>query len=183
MVLTDYEDIRAFTLDETRQQELLTCQNECSFVWSTKDGWPVGVIMNYVWRDGKIWLTSSRQRKRIAAVQRDDRVSIIISGLGTPMGSGKTVTFKGHCRLLEDDETKAWFYQALAAAVFPGNDRRRKNFTRFLNSPARVILEVTPVRTTSHDSDKLSATASKTLKQEREADQGDIPLSTKRTVG
>lgn len=61
MVLTDYEDIRAFTLDETRQQDLRTCQNECSFVCSTKDGWPVGVIMNYVWRDGKIWLTQANR--------------------------------------------------------------------------------------------------------------------------
>lgn len=182
MSVTDYEDVRAFTLDQTRQHELLTAQNECSFVWSTKDGWPVGVIMSYVWRDGKIWLTSSRQRKRINAVQRDDRVSIIISGLGTPMGSGKTVTIKGHCRLLDDDEIKAWFYPALAAAIFPGNERRQQNFTRFLDSPGRVILEVTPVATISHDIDKLSAAASRTLRQEREAGSDD-PRSFHQTLG
>lgn len=182
MGLTNYEDVKAFTLDDTRLQELLTSQNECSFVWSTKDGWPVGVIMSYVWRDGKIWLTSSRQRKRISAVQRDDRVSVIVSGLGTDIGSGKTVTFKGHCRVTEDDATKAWFYPALAAAIFPGNERRQQNFTRFLDSPGRVILEVSPVGTISHDIDKLSAAASKTLKDEREASQSAVPLSTKRSV-
>lgn len=180
MPLIDYEDVRAFTLDEARQHDLLTSQNECSFVWATKDGWPVGVIMSYVWHHGKIWLTSSRQRKRIKAVQRDDRVSIIISGLGTPMGSGKTVTFKGRCRLHDDEETKSWFYPALAAAIFPGNERRQQNFTRFLDSPGRVILEVTPVGTISHDIDKLSAAASRALK--REAGSDDSPLSTKRSV-
>lgn len=168
MALSDYEDVTGFTLDDARQHDLLTSQNECSFVWSTKDGWPIGVIMSYVWRDGKIWLTSSRQRKRISAVRRDDRVSIIVSGLGTPMGSGKTVTLKGHCRLLDDEQTKAWFYPALAAAIFPGNERRQQSFGRFLDSPGRLILEVTPVGTISHDIDKLSAAASATLKQERE---------------
>lgn len=168
MPLHDYEDVKSFTLDDDRMQELLTTQNECSFVWSTRDGWPVGVIMSYVWRDGRLWLTSSKQRKRIAAVQRDDRVSVIVSGLGTPMGSGKTVTLKGRVRLHEDADTKSWFYPALAAAIFPGNERRQQSFSRFLDSPARVILEVTPVGSISHDIDKLAAAASATLRAERQ---------------
>jgi general stress protein 26 len=176
--LTDYEDVTAFTLDAARQEELLTSQNECSFVWATKDGWPVGVIMSYVWRDGRLWLTSSRQRKRVPAVRRDGRVSVIISGLGTPMGPGKTLTVKGRCTVREDDACKEWFYPALAAAIFPGNERRQQNFTRFLDSPGRVILEVAPVATISHDIDKLSAAASETLKEERAASG----LSTKRSV-
>lgn len=182
MALENYEDVTGFTLDDSRMQELLASQNECSFVWSTKDGWPVGVIMSYVWRDGRIWLTSSRQRKRISAIRRDDRVSVIISGLGTAIGAGKTVTFKGHVRLHDDAETKQWFYPALAAAIFPGNVRRQQNFSHFLDSPGRVILEVTPVGTISHDIDKLAAAASETLRKEREADSDQPPLSTKRSV-
>lgn len=181
-MLNDYEDVRAFTLDGQRMQELLAGQNECSFVWSTRDGWPVGVIMSYVWRDGKVWLTASRRRKRIAAIQRDERVSIIVSGLGTPMGPGKTVTLKGRCRLRDDDETKAWFYPALAAAIFPDNPRRQQNFSRFLDSPGRVILEVTPVGTISHDIDKLAAAAAETLRRERDTSRDGSPLSTKRSV-
>ena len=173
MAVHDYEDVRAFTLDDDRMTALLTSQNECSFVWSTRDGWPVGVIMSFVWRDAKLWLTSSRQRKRIAAVERDDRVSVIVSGLGTDLGPGKTVTLKGRCRLRTDAETKAWFYPALAAAIFPGKERRQQNFTRFLDSPGRVILEVTPVGTISHDIDKLSAAASETLRSERRDASGE----------
>lgn len=181
MGLDDYEDVRAFTLDDERLAELLKAQNECSFVWSTKDGWPVGVIMSFVWHDGRVWLTSSRQRKRITAVTRDDRVTIIVSGLGSSIGAGKTVTLKGHCRVRDDDATKAWFYPALAAAVFPGVERRQQSFTRFLDSPGRVILEVTPVAQISHDMDKLSAAASAALRKERGIDSGP-GLSTKRSV-
>ena len=182
MALKDYEDVTGFTLDEERMGELLTAQNECSFVWGTRDGWPVGVIMSYVWRDGRVWLTSSRRRKRITAIQRDDRVSVIVSGLGTPVGSGKTVTIKGRARLHDDAGVKAWFYPALAAAIFPGNDRRQQNFSRFLDSPGRVIIEVVPVGTISHDIDKLAAAASETLRVERETSGTGGPLSTNRSV-
>ena len=99
---TNYEDVRAFTLDESDQETLLRTQNECSFVWSTRDGWPVGVTMSYVWRESKVWLTSSIQRKRVKAVAHDPRVSIIVSGAGTSLGPGKTVTLKGRCVIHDD---------------------------------------------------------------------------------
>jgi hypothetical protein len=160
-VTTNYEDVRAFTLDESDQQKLLETQNECTFVWSTRDGWPVGVMMSFVWRDGKVWLTSSVQRKRVKAVARDPRVSIIVSGMGTPLGAGKTVTLKGRCQLHDDPETAAWFYPALAEAVFPDNEVRQQRFIALLDSPGRVIFEVTPVASITHDVEKLARSASR----------------------
>ena len=74
--------------------------------------------MSYVWRDGKVWLTASSQRPRIKAVRRDDRVSVAISSAGTRMPPA-TVTIKGRCAILEDAETKRWFYPALAAVAGP----------------------------------------------------------------
>lgn len=158
--MADYEDVRAFTLDSDRQELLLQSQNECSFVWSTRDGWPVGVIMSYLWRDGRIWLTSSSQRKRIVAVRRDDRVCVIVSSAGTPLGPGKTVTLKGRCALHDDAETRAWFYPALAAAVFGDDERRQASFVRRLDSANRLVLEVTPVALITHDIDKLARAVS-----------------------
>jgi general stress protein 26 len=160
-VTVDYEDVRAFTLDDEQQDELLTTQNECTFVWSTRDGWPVGVIMSFVWRDGKVWLTSSVQRKRVKAVTRDPRVSVIVSGAGTSIGAGKTVTLKGRCVLRNDPETAAWFYPALAKAIFADNEVRQQRFIALLDSPGRVIFEVTPVATITHDVEKLARSASR----------------------
>ena len=39
--------------------------------------------MNYVFRDGRFWLTASSQRARVPAVRRDPRVSIVVSSLGS----------------------------------------------------------------------------------------------------
>ena len=79
-----YEDVRVYGLDEADEQALLLAHNECTFIWSTKDGWPVGVIMSYVFRDGKFWLTASEQRLRIAAIRRDPRVSMVVDFLDSP---------------------------------------------------------------------------------------------------
>ena len=60
----NYEDVTVFGLDEDVEEQLLLAQNECTFIWSNKEGWPVGVIMSYVWRRGSFWLTASSHRAR-----------------------------------------------------------------------------------------------------------------------
>ena len=57
-----YEDVTIYELSPEREQELITKQIECNFIWSNKSGHGVGVIMNYVARDGRIWLTATEQR-------------------------------------------------------------------------------------------------------------------------
>jgi hypothetical protein len=121
VVIENYEEVDVYPLDPEVQEQLLQLQNECAFVWGPKDHWAVGVMMSYVWRDGRFWLTATSQRKRIAAIRRDSRVSVVVSSVGTPLGPAKTVTAKGRCILHEDQETKDWFYPALAAAIMPVN--------------------------------------------------------------
>jgi hypothetical protein len=64
-----YEDVSMFALAGEREQTLLDTQTECTFMWTTRDGDPVGVIMNFVAHDGRIWVTCTRRRKRVAAVE------------------------------------------------------------------------------------------------------------------
>jgi hypothetical protein len=52
-----YEDVSVFHLDDDRERNLLDTQTECTFMWTTKDGDPVGVIMNFVSRDDRFWIT------------------------------------------------------------------------------------------------------------------------------
>src|SRR5205823_5287633 len=119
-------------------------QPECTFIWSNKEGHPVGVIMNYVFHDGRFWLTASSQRARVSAVRRDPRVSIAITSKGSAVKTRKSLTYKGRCTLHDDAETKAWFYPALAAAVRPGDEAAAAAFVEHLDSPRRVIMEVVP---------------------------------------
>ena len=74
------------------QERLLLAHNECTFIWSNRDGWPVGVIMSYVWRRGRFWLTASSQRARVSAVRRDPRVCVVVTSTGSPLPRNKTET-------------------------------------------------------------------------------------------
>ena len=162
-MIEDYEDVTGYGLDDTDEAMLLAAQNECTFIWSNREGWPVGVIMSYVFVDGRFWLTASGQRKRVAAVERDDRVAVVVTSKGTHLGPNRTVTYKGRCSIRRDEETKAWFYSALARALRPDDPAGARRFALFLDSPRRVILEVEPAEQIGFDGGKMrQATASST---------------------
>ena len=61
-------------------------------MWANREGWPVGVVMSYVFRDGSFWLTASGQRLRVAAVSRDPRVAIAVTSKGTTIEHAQTAT-------------------------------------------------------------------------------------------
>ena len=83
----NYEDVTVYQLGEANEAELVTTQTECTFIWSSSEGHPLGVIMNFVFRDGRFWLTASSQRARVPAVRRDPRVSIALSSHSTAIST------------------------------------------------------------------------------------------------
>lgn len=153
----DFEDVSVFTLSGEREAALLAAQTECTFMWTTATGDPVGVIMNYVWHDGCFWLTATRRRKRIAAIERDPRVAIAISSRGTRIGISQSVTYKGHADVLDDDTTMTWFYRALASIVRPDSEAKQRAFAEHLDSPGRVVIKVTPALRIGFDSEAMFA--------------------------
>lgn len=152
----NYEKVSIYRLDADDQERLLGIHNECVFNWCNKQGHPIGVIMSYVWRDGRVWLTAGGHRHRISAVRRDPKVSVVITSTGTAMGPGKSITIKGRCVIHEDPETKAWFYPALARAL-RGEGEVADEFAEFLDSPLRVVLEVIPEKWITYDGAKMAA--------------------------
>jgi hypothetical protein len=139
-----YEDVSGFALSDETERTLLEKQTECCFMWSTKTGDPVGVVVNFVQRDGRFWVTCTRLRKRVAAVEARPRVAIAISSRGTDLGVSQAVTYKGTARVLDDDETKAWFFPALAARVRPESKDQQAAFIRHIDNPTRLIIEIVP---------------------------------------
>ena len=163
----DYEDVTGWGLESHAEEAMLAAQTECTFIWANKEGWPVGVIMSFIWRQGRFWLTASSQRARIPAVRRDPRVCLVVTTTGAEgVPRKQTVTYKGICRLHDDDETKAWFYPELAAALHSGEEMQR-HFTRFLDSPRRVILEVEPTQRISFDGTKQAAATAEWIEESR----------------
>ena len=151
----NYEDVSVFTLSDEREQVLFAKQTECTFMWTNSAGEPVGVIMNYVWHDGRFWLTATRRRARIPAIERDPRVAIAISSRGTDIGISQSVTYKGTAIVHDDEETKAWFYPALAAFVRPDSEAQQAAFVEHLDSPGRVVIEVVPSKRIGFDSQAM----------------------------
>ena len=109
-------------------------------------------------------MTATRERVRVKAIARDGRSSVVITSTGTPLGGGKTVTYKGHTVIHDDPETKLWMYRLLArgmaASKDDGNEFTRNldpdMFVRFLDTPERVVLEFTPEMSIPFDGDKMA---------------------------
>jgi general stress protein 26 len=164
--LENYEQVSIYRLDPEDQEKLLRAARECTFSWCTKDNWPIGVIMSCYWKDGKMWLTAGAHRHRITAVQRNPRVSVCITSTGTELGPSKTITIKGRCRVREDRETKDWFYPEFAFHL-----RRERAaaeaFAKMLDSPLRVVLEVTPEKLITYDGVKMAQHTAGTLDPSR----------------
>jgi len=151
----DFEDVSGFELSEEQERLLYAKQTECTFMWTNREGEPVGVIMNYVVRDGSFWLTATRRRARVAAIERDPRVAIAISSRGTDIGVSQSITHKGIATVHDDEATKEWFYPALAAAVRPDSESQQRAFVEHLDSPGRVVIEVQPTKRISFDSEQM----------------------------
>ena len=170
-----YDDVSSYTLDAADEQELIAAQDECTFMWSNKQGWPVGVIMSYVWHDGAFWLSVSSLRVRVAAVERDPRVSVCVTSRGTSIKGARTVTYKGRCEVFSDDATKAWFLPALARRLRPGDPVAQAQFVALNDTPNRRVLKVTPVQRIGFDGRKMSQATKAALEQADRIDQDVTP--------
>lgn len=152
-----YEDVSMFTLSGDREQTLLEKQTECTFMWTTKDADPVGVIMNFVFHDGAFWITCTRRRKRVAAVEARPRVAVAITSRGTDIGVSQAVTYKGNAEVFDDRATLTWFYPLLAAKVRPGDEAAQSAFVAHLDSPGRVVIRIAPDGRIGFDSEAMFA--------------------------
>lgn len=152
-----YDDVGSYTLDDADERALVEAQNECTFMWSTKDGWPVGVVMSYVFRDGCFWLSVSSLRVRVKAVTREPRVSLSITSKGSSIRAPLAVTYKGRCEVFSDAETIGWFLPALAELLRPGDPEAQAEFVRLNDTPNRRVLKVTPEKTIGFDGRKMHA--------------------------
>jgi hypothetical protein len=145
--MANLEEVSGYPLDEAQLEELFAVQRLCTVCWSTADGWPVGVTHRYLWHDGKIWVTTTSQRHRVNALR---------NGEGTDFGPDRTVTLKTTCQVHEDRETLEWFFAAFSEAMHPGNEAAKAGFVGMMDTPRRVVLELTPVKTISYDGGKLA---------------------------
>jgi general stress protein 26 len=167
----DHEMVSIYPFSDEEVDQLMHQSSECVLMWATKDGWPVGVTHAFVWHDGKIWLTFGAHRHRATAIRRDPRVSVNVSSAGYPSRTAKglpggAITFKGRGEFFDDDETKQWFYPALAKKVSPNDAAGEEFFSNFLDSPLRTILAVTPEKKIMYNSTNANRHVAGTISED-----------------
>jgi general stress protein 26 len=158
MSVDDHEVVSIYPFSAEERERLLTNAGECVLNWCTRDEWPVGVIMSFLWAKGSFWVTAGAHRHRISAMRRNPQVSIVVSGSCNPEGCpAGTITAKGLAVIHEDRETKDWFYPA-----FGGRNPDKEAAERFikqLDSPLRVVIEVKPTKWIEFDATKFGLDA------------------------
>ncbi len=152
----DYEDLTSMMLDDQQLAELIGGGGECVFNWTNRDGFPVGVVVAYVYKDGAFWTTCAERRKRVPALRTRPQSGIVVNR------NGKTASYKGNSVVHSSADAdwvkvKTWFYGALSGAVAdPANDGAR-HFQKFLDSPHRVIVETPATLVVGFDTVKFGA--------------------------
>ena len=182
----DHEMVSIYPFGEDQIDELMTNAGECTFNWGTQDGWPVGVIMSFLWKNGSVWVTAGAHRHRISAIRRDPRVSVVVSGAaaqhspGSPVGA---ITIKGRAVIHEGREVKDWFYPEFASKGMDAD--AAKAFAERLDSPLRVVIEVIPEKWITFDAAKFGADTMGALSDDQKgpmlsADSERMPAELKR---
>ena len=152
----DYEDLTSMRLDDESLHKLVGAGGSCIFNWTTTDGYPVGVVVAYVFAKGKFWTTCAARRKRVPALRKRPQSAIVIDK------GGKTASYKGDSIVHANgdpgfDELKTWFYAALSGVATAPEDEYRRAFAKFLDSPHRVIIETDPRLVVAFDTAKFAA--------------------------
>ncbi len=189
----DHEKVSIYPFSDEDREELLSKATECVFNWTTKDGWAVGVVHAFVWHEGRAWITCGTHRHRVSAIRRDPRCSVVVSGIAAPDGPNGAITIKGRAIIHDDEETKRWFYPALARGPYGRRggeltaeaEAQAKAFEQRLDSPLRIIIEIVPEKWIMLDSDKMAKdTAGQLTDEERgpllEADAKRLPEALKK---
>jgi hypothetical protein len=177
----DHEIVSIYPFTEAEIDALMAAALECVLMWSTRDGWPVGVIHAFVWHEGRIWLTFTAQRHRAAAIRRDNRVSVNVSSASYSEGAPRelphgAITFKGRGEFVDDPAITDWFYRALSRKLNPGDAAGEEAFYSLLDSPLRVILAVTPEKRIMYSSDLANRHLAGTIEESAlgERQSGDL---------
>lgn len=152
----DYEDLTGMRLDDDALASLLATGGECVFNWTTREGYPVGVVVAFVFHDGKFFTTCAERRARVPALRARPQSGIVVNN------SGKTATFKGDSIVHAPgdagfDELKTWFYRKLSRLDAKPDDAYRQSFAKFLDSPHRVIIETDARLVVAFDTAKFHA--------------------------
>lgn len=48
-----FQDVSQYGIEDGLRESFLQEHQECSVIWSTSEAWPIGVMHNYIWKQGR----------------------------------------------------------------------------------------------------------------------------------
>jgi hypothetical protein len=141
-------------MSDAVRNELLNIQSECTFIWQGEQE-AIGTIMSFLWADDCIWLTTDAVQPRIRAIKRHGRACVVISSAGTALGGTRCISFRGPCTLLNDSQTRDWFYPRFCQKLFPDNLAAQVTMRPMLDRDGQIILRLQPDKSVAYDGNAL----------------------------
>lgn len=134
-------DFASMALDADQLARLVGERGECVLNWTTRHGHPVGVVLAYLYRNDRFWMTCTARRQRVTALTARPRCSVVLNR------DGHSATFKGTAIIHQPGDADwptltNWFYPALSRTEHNPNDAWAGALRRFIDTPAQVIIEV-----------------------------------------
>jgi hypothetical protein len=158
--LNNYRDVSQVGIDDGKRDALFEAQTEGTVMWSTTDGWPVGVMHRFVWAQDRFWITCASHRLRVPALKKRPKSCISITSEGTYLGGDINVVAKTLAivyDVAERPDLKNWLYPLLAARQRRDDPAGQKEFVRRMDTPGRSIIELVPQQWITYDGNRLEA--------------------------
>src|SRR5580704_10869001 len=138
-------------LDRQEQAEFLRDARKVALATIGKDGFPHLVAMNFIVREGAILMSSYGKAQKVVNIRRNPKVALMVER-GRHYGELQGVMIRGECEIICDPASVVEMMGAIRG--------REDADAATVEIPAavvtkRVILKVTPMKTTSWDHRKL----------------------------
>ena len=155
-----WEDLNVFRMDQEAIDELLAVAPGCTVTWVAKNGQPMGVWVSYVVMDGEVWVTTTGNRSKTRAWERDPRTTAVFGVTG--MGS---VTLVGRVDLKDDPALRTKFLETLWERNLGGRDTSdaeveamRASWLQHMDTDGRVVGPIHADKYITFDERKLAYT-------------------------
>jgi PPOX class probable F420-dependent enzyme len=143
-----------------RNQILLTPEEQAEFLRDArkvalatidKDGFPHLVAMNFVALGGAILMTSYGKAQKVVNIRRNPKVAVMLER-GRSYGELRGIMIRGDCEVIDDPQIVRDTMRAIRGR--DSTDPALVDIPAAVSSK-RVVLKVTPKKTTSWDHSKL----------------------------
>ncbi|HUC11666.1 MAG TPA: pyridoxamine 5'-phosphate oxidase family protein [Stellaceae bacterium] len=139
---------RQIRMTAEEQAAFLRDNSKCALATIDQDGFPHVVAMGFYVEDGVFYMTSYAKAQKVLNIRRNPKVGLMVE-TGGRYAELRGVMVRGTCEIIDDVEVVRQVVNHRRSAAESG---RRGALD---SAPKRVVLKITPRKTTSWDHGKL----------------------------